>query len=169
MNEGDKTGTDSTSDANTSEENTTDSRLNDGDIKKISDLIVKITREKAPNTQEDLDKDKKQKELDKEKESNPEIDGLKKEVQELKKVQTEYVDKRKNDLLSQLNDKDRVKYKDKSLESLEMIVDYIKENPKRGVSRTPKSTDADDKKRHSDMLRQEGRVGTFNVKTREWE
>ena len=100
------------------------------------------------------------------KESNSTIDELKKRITELEKDKNDSEDKRKKDLLSELSDKDQVKYKDKSLDGLELIVEYIRDNPKRGISKTPKPTT--DSETQSDTLRKRGTIGSYDPKTKTW-
>lgn len=74
-------------------------------------------------------------------------------------------DKRKEDLLSLLDESDRKKYSEKSVEQLEMLVEYLGDNPsrKKGMSRRP--TKATNEKTQLAS----GTVGSYNVNTKKWE
>lgn len=75
-------------------------------------------------------------------------------------------DKRKSDLLSLLSESDQKKYKDKSVEQLEILVEYLADNPvkKKGMRRKPATNDD---KKQTDL--KPGEVGTYDDITGEWE
>jgi len=74
-------------------------------------------------------------------------------------------EKRKEDLLSFLSESDQKKYKEKSVEQLEILVDYLADNPakKKGMRRKPTTKETSDKKPLGP-----GEVGSHNEITDEW-
>ena len=141
--------------------------LTEEQAKEMLDFIAKLKKLGVkPEEQENQEEEEEQEDPEEEPESESTIKELSKRITELEKDKTDYEGKRKKDLLSELNDKDQVKFKDKSLDALETIVDYIRDNPKRGISKTPKSTN--DSKAQSQILAEGGSIGKYDPNTKQW-
>ena len=144
-----------------------DTRVSKENAQRITDLVMKTLAKEKKEQELHIDESDSDPQPDapEKPDTSPELDAMRKEIKELKKSLEEHETARKEDLLSQLNEKDRVKYKDKSLEAIELIVSYVREHPKRGLSRTP----SDDKtKTTGDSLRDRGIIGSYDVKTKTW-
>lgn len=144
--------------------------LTEEQAKEMLDFIAKLKKLGVKPTEQENKDDKEivkiQEDPEEEPESESTIKDLSKRIKELEKDKTDYEDKRKKDLLSELNEKDQVKFKDKSLDAIELIVEYIRDNPKRGISKTPKPTT--DSQTRSDILRKGGSIGSYDPKTKTW-
>lgn len=151
-----------------SEESTEDIQgVSEKNAKLLNDFIANLKKLGVkPDEQENQEEAEEQTVPEEEPESESTIKELTKRITELEKDKTDYEDNRKKDLLSELNDKDQVKYKDKSLDAIELIVEYIRDNPKRGISKTPKTTT--DPQTRSEILRKQGSIGSYNPKTKTW-
>ena len=141
--------------------------LTEEQAKEMLDFIAKLKKLGVkPEEQENQEEEEQEDSSEEEPESESTIKDLSKRIKELEKDKTDYEDKRKKDLLSELNEKDQVKFKDKSLDAIELIVEYIRDNPKRGISKTPKTTT--DSQTRSDILRKGGSIGSYDPKTKSW-
>ena len=159
--------TDSPGGQDSSEESTEDIQgVSEKNAKLLNDFIAKLKKVGVKPTEQENQEEEEQTDPEEEPESESTIKELSKRITELEKDKTDYEDSRKKDLLSELNDKDQVKYKDKSLEAIELIVGYIRDNPKRGISKTPKSTN--DSKTQSQILADGGSIGSYDPITKKW-
>ena len=140
----------------------TDSRITPEDKVYLDKLIAVQKQQEAKEleTAQELEKAKKLLES----KETPDSDTNKR-IKALEEQNKLLSDKRKADLLSFLDESDRKKYKEKSVEQLEFLVEFLADNPdkKKGMSRRPTATATNDKKQLST-----GTVGTYDPKTGKW-
>lgn len=131
------------------------------EIKILQELAAKT---KSSNEEKELVRLRKENEILKnsvgEKDLSDKISKLSEENEQLQSA-------RKADLLNQLTKKEQEKYKDKSMQDLELILEVVKDRPKRkGIQR---GSDSD--KDEQQELRKEladGEVGSYDFKTKKW-
>jgi len=142
----------------------TDSRITSED-KVYLDKLINVQKQQEAKELETAQELEKAKKLLESKET-PDSDTNKR-IKALEEQNKLLSDKRKADLLSFLDESDRKKYKEKSVEQLEILVEWLQDNPekKQGMSRRPKSTTATNDKTQLSA----GSVGTYNPKTGKWE
>lgn len=127
-----------------------DIRFSEEDAKRLEQLIA-TSKEKPDTTKPDEDK------------GSEELVKLQAEIKKMK-------DDRRKDLLARLGKKDAKKYKDKSNEQLEMLVEYLTDNPPKSgaISRYPGSTKDDEKEDKDSQMRAAGIIGGLDAKTGKW-
>ena len=127
----------------------------------------RITAEDKPYLDRLIDEQKKAEAKQIEKAKQIEQSDYEKRLKTLEDENKNLKEKRKEELLLFLDEADRKKYSDKSVEQIEMLVEWIKDHPstKRGMRRKP-ATNSDD----SDNTQKTGtgEVGTYDFKTGKW-
>ena len=149
-----------------------DNSDNSGAIENKPDDADKKTTDSRYSAEDQVYLDKiilaqKSKELEAQKKTESEAKGnYETRINTLEEENKKLKEKRVEELLSFLDEGDQKKYKDKTVEQLEMLVEWIKDHPnqKKGMKRKP-STKGTSDKRQLDA----GTVGSYNIETRKWE
>ena len=91
------------------------------------------------------------------------------QIKELEKEREDYQQTRKKDLLEQFDKKTQEKYKDKSVQDLELLLEYVRDNPPKRSKGITRGSDSD-KDKDKDFASQlaSGEVGSYDFKTGKW-
>ena len=137
------------------DESNADFKISKEDAAEIKAFIAE--QKKLGNSGEEEEEEEKEEDSeDKRSEAEKENESLRKELAELKEGI-------RQQLLKQLPKKLREKYKEKSLDALGILVDYLEAHSKEaGIPRTPKDEDKE-KSKPTD-----GSIGGKDTRTQEW-
>ena len=118
---------------------------------------VRITNEDVALLKEFISKSQKPMDRVEVADASKDIVAYVNEIKELKASNKELQEEKRVQLLEFLNPKDREKYKDKSLEDLSIIAEYIRDHPQKGgLPRYPSSKD----KKQKETKAPTGRIGS---------